>query len=158
MRFNVLAVLSSAAISITSLHATTTASEFDLYLKDKSILNEQYKIQDKKQLDEILTVLSAEDSRTLPLQIDQNTLIEQLQLSHNQTELKGTITTPDFNQLETDLGKKEIRAMITQNLLNNCAIFFEHQYQRVNPYRIQVSLASDHDQYNVTIKQKDCGL
>ena len=68
-------------------------------------------------------MLSAEDSKTLPLQIDHNTIIEQLQLTANKTTLKGMITTPDFSQFEKDLGRKEVLKVIRNNLLNNCQIF-----------------------------------
>lgn len=84
------------------------ASEFDQYLQEKNIIDSKFKIQKKAELNELLAVRSAEDSRTLPLQIDQNTIIEQLQLSANKTTLKGMIITPDFSQFEKDLGRKEV--------------------------------------------------
>ncbi len=64
--------------------------------KKKILLTANLKFQKKAELNELLAVLSAEDSRTLPLQIDQNTIIEQLQLSANKTTLKGMIITPRF--------------------------------------------------------------
>ena len=103
-------------------------------------------------------MLSAEDSKTLPLQIDQNTIIEQLQLTANKTTLKGMITTPDFSQFEKDLGRKEVLKVIRNNLLNNCQIFFEHRYQIVNPYKIELSLSSQTHTYNVDLSQKDCNV
>ena len=151
-------LITSIALSSQLYTASAQATEFDQYLKEKNIINDQFKIEDKKQLNEILAVLSAEDSKTLPLQIDQNSVIEQLELSANQTRLKGLITTPDFNQLEQDLGKKEVRQVIEKNLLNNCETFFEHEYQRVNPYSIDIQLSSDHDKYHFKISQKDCGI
>ena len=94
----------------------------------------------------------------MPYQVDQNTVIEQLKMTANQTTLKGLITTPDFNQLEQDLGKKEIKQVILKNLLNNCNILFEHQYQKSNPYKAEIELSSDHDQYQFSINRKDCGI
>ncbi|NHC04011.1 hypothetical protein G9F31_09535 [Acinetobacter sp. 187] len=159
MRSTFSALVFTSLCLVSPVHAATSqATEFDQYLKEKKILNDQYKIEDKKQLNEIPKVLSAEDSKTLPLQIDQNSLIEQLELSANQTILKGSITTPDFNQFEKDLGKKDIRKMIEKNLLNNCDVLFEHEYQRVNPYSIAIELKSDHDQYDFKVTQKDCGI
>lgn len=145
------------AVSTMLWSATSfTASEFDQYLQEKQIIDRQYKIQQKTELNEMLSVLSAEDSKTLPLQIDQNTIIEQLNLSADKTILKGLIITPDFAQFEQDLGRKEVLKMIRHNLLNNCAIFFEHEYQRVNPYTVELELSSENNQYEVEIKQKDC--
>ena len=134
------------------------ASEFDQYLQEKNIIDSKFKIQKKAELNELLAVLSAEDSRTLPLQIDQNTIIEQLQLSANKTTLKGLITTPDFSQFEKDLGRKEVMKMIRNNLLNNCEIFFEHRYQIENPYKVELSLSSQTQTYKTDISQKDCKL
>lgn len=140
-------------------HATPIhATEFDQYLQHKDIIDENFKIKNKKELNELLAGLSAEDSKTLPLQVDQNTVIEQLKMTANQTTLKGLITTPDFNQLEQDLGKKEIKQVILKNLLNNCNILFEHQYQKSNSYRAEIELSSDHDQYQFSINRKDCGI
>ena len=158
MRLKIAALILTSLVSSSLFAEDHKATEFDQYLKEKKILNDQYKIEDKKQLNEILKVLSAEDSKTLPLQIDQNSLIEQLELSANQTILKGSITTPDFNQFEKDLGKKDIRKMIEKNLLNNCDVLFEHKYQRVNPYSITIELKSDHDKYDFKVTRKDCGI
>ena len=63
------------------------ASEFDDYLQSKQIIDQNFKIKQPKTLNEILTVLTAEDSRTLPIEIDNNTIIEQFlctrQISQN---------------------------------------------------------------------------
>lgn len=153
-----LKTIATAVLSLAGLLATMQlqASEFDSYLQQKKIINEKFKIQDKKSLNELLAVLSAEDSRTLPLQIDQNTHIETLHLTADRTTLEGLITTPDFAQFEQDLGKKEIKKLIERNLVQNCAIFFEHQYQRTNPYTVSLTLRSENQSYNVELKQKDC--
>jgi hypothetical protein len=134
------------------------ATEFDQYLQDQQIIDQKFKIKNTKQLNELLNVLSAEDSRTLPLKIDQNTVIEKLQLSSTQTELTGLIITPDFAQFERDLGRKHVQNLIKKNLSQNCDIFFEHQYQRENPYRVVLNLSSDQHQYQLELKQKDCQL
>ncbi|KGT46195.1 MULTISPECIES: hypothetical protein [Acinetobacter] len=136
----------------TAIHA----SEFDQYLQQKQIINSKYKIKKKAELNELLAVLSAEDSKTLPLQIDQNTVIEQLKLTADKTELKGLIITPDFAQFEQDKGTKEVTSLIRKNLLNNCAIFYEHQYQLQNPYKVSLELSSTTQTYDVEITQKDC--
>jgi hypothetical protein len=90
------------------------------------------------------------------LQIDQNTIIEQLHLSANKTTLKGMIITPDFSQFEQDLGRREVTKVIRNNLLKNCDIFFEHRYQIANPYKVELSLSSETHTYNMDISQKDC--
>ncbi|WP_374665765.1 hypothetical protein [Acinetobacter sp.] len=134
----------------------TQASEFDQYLQSKQIIDTNFKIQQPKQLDELLGVLSAEDSKTLPLEIDHNTIIEQLNLSSKKTELKGMIITPDFAQFEEELGTKEVQKLIKKNLLHNCKVFFEHEYQKNNPYIVELSLSSEKNTYELKITQKDC--
>ncbi|OTG91653.1 hypothetical protein [Acinetobacter sp. ANC 3813] len=132
------------------------ATEFDQYLQSKNIIDERYKIQQAETLNEILSVLSAEDSRTLPLEIDHNTIIEQLNLYADHTDLKGIITTPDFAQFEQDLGHKQVEKLIKKNLVQNCNIFFEHEYQRSNPYSIKLQLSSESKNYVIELKQKNC--
>ena len=73
-------------------------------------------------MNEILTVLTAEDSRTLPIEIDNNTIIEQFNLYADRTELKGLIITPDFAQFEQDLGTKAVQKVI-KRMLCKTAIF-----------------------------------
>ena len=152
--------LKKITFAILSLSFTVPvwATEFDQYLQDKKIIDQKFKIKDAKQLNELLEVLSAEDSRTLPLQIDQNTVIEKLQLSSSKTQLKGLIVTPDFEQFEQDLGRSEVQKIIKNNLVQNCDIFFEHQYQRANPYRILIDLSSSKQRYSIELKSKDCAL
>ncbi len=134
------------------------ASEFDDYLQSKNIIDQNFKIQQPEALNEVLTVLSAEDSKTLPIEIDHNTIIEQLQVSATKTELKGMIITPDFAQFEADLGRKEVQKIIMKNLVQNCPIFFEHEYQKKNPYLVEFDLSSEKNHYKLELKQKDCGL
>ncbi|WP_122901565.1 hypothetical protein [Acinetobacter sp. B51(2017)] len=140
------------------LSAPVLATEFDQYLQQQKIIDQKFKIKNAKELNALLTVLSAEDSRTLPLQIDQNTVIEKLQLSSSKTQLTGLIVTPDFEQFERDLGHQEVQALIKKNLSQNCEIFFEHEYQRANPYRVVLNLSSAQHQYTVELKQKDCAF
>lgn len=140
------------------LSAPVLATEFDQYLQDKQIIDHKFKIKNSKQLNDLLTVLSAEDSRTLPLQIDQNTVIEKLHLSSSKTQLTGLIVTPDFEQFERDLGRAEVQNLIKKNLSQNCEIFFEHEYQRANPYRIVLNLSSAQHQYAVELSLRDCAL
>ena len=146
-----------ATLSSTVLFQTQ-ASEFDQYLQSKNIIDSNFKIQQPTALNELLSALSAEDSKTLPLEIDNNTIIEQLNLTSGYTELKGIIITPDFTQFEADLGKAEIKKMIMQNLISNCKIFFEHEYQLNNPYSIKLELNSEKNQYALELTQEDCGI
>lgn len=148
----------SLALIFTGSQLQAQASEFDTYLQEKKLINDQYIIQDSKGLDEILSVLSAEDSRTLPLQVDNNTIIEKLDLTSKATNLTGIITTPDFAQFEKDLGKNGVLKLIHQNLLPNCDIFFEHEYQKKNPYVIKLNLNSESSTYDLKITQEDCKI
>ena len=147
----------SIGFAFFGLNMAANATEFDQYLQQQKIIDAQYKIQNKKELNDLLAVLSAEDSKTLPLQIDQNTLIEKLVLTSNQTVLNGKITTPEFTALEKSLGKNEINKRIHENLTKNCPIFFEHEYQRRNPYSVKLILTSaSANKYEVNFSLKDC--
>ena len=140
----------------TLFYTQANASEFDQYLQEKKILNENFKIIDKNALYELLSVLSAEDSKTLPIQVDSNTLIEELQLYHDHTRLKGRIITPDFSQFEKTRSSEELQKIVWDGLLKNCNILFEHQYQRANPYQVQLELISETNKYDVDIIQQEC--
>lgn len=150
--------LLSLALCCLTIGASTVvhASEFDLYLRQEKILDANFKIIDHAQLNELLIFLSAEDSKTLPYQIDQNTIIEKLTLQADNTQLHGLITTPDFAQFEQAFGEKEVTKMIRQNLIHHCGIFFEHEYQRQNPYHVELQLSSTTNSYKIDIQQKDC--
>lgn len=141
-------------VSTSSLYA----SEFDQFLQKNNVIDHEFKIQDKKQLNEILDVLSAEDSKTLPIKIDQNIIIEQFNLSANKTEIKGLIITPDFTQFELEMGSSEVKKLIRNNIQKNCAIFYEHQYQKANPYSVKFELSSPEKSYELELTQKDCKL
>ena len=58
--------------------AQAKGTELDQYFVKNKIIDSSYKIQDSKKLNELLNVMSDEDSRTMPYQADQNTVIEQL--------------------------------------------------------------------------------
>lgn len=156
MRLNNKTLWLIASVGLCSFQSQ--ASEFDQYLQQKNIINESFKIEDKKQLNEMLAVLTAEDSKTLPIQIDHNLLIEQFKLTANKTKIKGSITTSDFTQFEQEMGEKEVKKLIQQNIQNNCAIFFEHHYQIKNAYVIEFELRSEAKTYQIELTQKDCGL
>jgi mitochondrial fission protein ELM1 len=149
-------LFTALTLGISFLSSQVNASEFDQYLQQQQIIDSKFKIKKKAELNEMLAVLSAEDSKTFPLQIDHNTIIEQLKLTANKTELKGLIITPDFAQFEKDLGPKEVTQLIRKNLLQNCGIFFEHRYQLENPYKVMLELSSTTRSYDVEISQKDC--
>lgn len=144
----------SLTATLFSMHAN--ASEFDQYLQEKQILNDEFKIIDQNALNELLAVLSAEDSKTLPIQVDSNTLIEDLQLFHDRTRLKGRIITPNFDQLENTLSSEELQKMVWDGVLKSCDVLFEHQYQQANPYQVQLELVSQTHKYDVDITQQDC--
>lgn len=134
------------------------ATEFDQYLQQQQLIDEKFKIKNLQGLNEILMIMSLEDSRTLPLQIDQNIVIEKLHLQADRTELEGQIITPDFQQFEQQFGQKEVQKILHNKLLNHCDIFFEHGYQRKNRYTVTVKLDSPSQSYLFTVPQRDCKI
>ena len=154
MPLKIIVLCLSSLLLINSVQAKTT--ELDQYLVKKQILDQTYKIKDTKALNEILDVISDEDSRTLPYQVDQNTLIEQLRLYADHIDIQGIITTPDFSQFAEDIGDKKVKLLIKQNLIQNCDLFFEHEFQRVNPYHVAIKLSSDNKNYHMKIKNNEC--
>lgn len=140
------------------MNQTALSSEFDQYLQQKNILDQNFKIIDKPALAELVTALSEEDSKTFPIEVDHNTILEKLEMDAEKTILTGMIITPDFNQFEKDLGKKEVTQFIRKNLINNCPIFFEHEYQRHNPYTVELKLHSTTNTYEFSLAPKDCGI
>jgi hypothetical protein len=140
------------------MNQTALSSEFDQYLQQKNILDQNFKIIDKPALTELVTALSEEDSKTFPIEVDHNTILEKLEMDAEKTILTGMIITPDFNQFEKDLGKKEVTQFIRKNLINNCPIFFEHEYQRHNPYTVELKLHSTTNTYEFSLAPKDCGI
>ena len=154
MPLKIIVLCLSSLLLIDSVQAKTT--ELDQYLVKKQILDQTYKIKDTKALNEILDVISDEDSRTMPFQADQNTLIEQLRLYADHIDIQGFITTPDFIQFAEDIGDKKVKLLIKQNLIQNCHLFFEHEFQRVNPYHVAIKLSSDNKNYHMKIKNNEC--
>lgn len=149
-------LLLSSSLLLSLMCAITQATELDDYLIQQKIISADYKIKNNKKLTEVLTYLSDEDSRTLPLQIDQNTLIEKLRLHSNYIEIEGIITSPDFKQFAQSLNTQDIKKLFTDNLIKNCDQLFEHQFQRVNPYEVRMKLSTDEKQYSVELKNSAC--
>lgn len=136
--------------------AQAKATELDQYLVQKQILDNSFKIQNSKALDEILDVISDEDSRTLPFQIDQNMLMEKYKMSANKVEIEGIITTADFSQFAQDVGEKEVKKLIRKNILQSCNLLFENEFQRVNPYKVELKLSAESQSYDFKIKNSEC--
>ena len=132
------------------------ATELDQYFVKKQILDSSYKIKDRKALNEILDVISDEDSRTLPFQIDQNMLMEKYQISATEVKIEGIITTPDFAQFTQDVGDKEVKKLLRKNILQSCSLLFENEFQRVNPYHVELKLSSESKNYDFKIKNREC--
>ncbi|WP_446324602.1 hypothetical protein [Acinetobacter sp. 1207_04] len=91
-------ILAISIFSISSLTTSSFASEVDEYLQQKNIIDAQYKIINKQYLKDVLSALNDEDSRVLPIQVDQNTIIEKMQLHTDHIEIQGLITSEDFAQ------------------------------------------------------------
>lgn len=152
-------LLTRSMLLITALMSSTVfsqPSELDQYLQSKNILDTQYKIQDKKALNEILKSLTEEDSRVLPYQLDQNIILEKVELYANHVDIQGLISTPDFQQFVSSLGEKQFKAMMRRNLIQNCQQLFEHQFQQTNPYYLDLKLSSQHAQYRFKLKNTEC--
>ncbi len=139
--------LLALGLSLSTFSFAGEPSELDQYLVKKQILDSNFKIKNKTALNEILAAISDEDSRTLPYQVDQNILM---------IEIDGIITTPDFTQFEQSVGEPKVKQLIKHNSLQNCELLFEHQFQRVNPYKIEMDLSSGTKQYEITIKNTEC--
>lgn len=154
MKFTTL--LFGSSLFITSLFNITQATELDDYLVQQKIIDANYKIKNTKRLANVLSYLSDEDSRTLPLQIDQNTLIEKLRLYPNYIEIQGIITSPDFKQFTQSMPPQDVHKLFTDNLIRNCNHLFEHQFQRVNPYEVRMKLSTDEKQYALKLQNTQC--
>ncbi len=133
-------------------------TELDQYLVNKQILDSSYMIRNAAALNEILDAISDEDSRTLPFQIDQNMLMEKYQISANQMQVEGIITTSDFTQFEKSIGIKDIQNMLKKNTLQNCHLLFVHEFQRKNPYSVNMTLSSEKHVYQYSIKNSECNF
>ena len=137
-------------------HLLAAPTELDQHLINKQILGSDLKIKDAKALNEILEAISDEDSRTLPYQVDQNMLMEKYQIRASHVDIEGIITTPDFSQFEQAIGLKEVQKLMKNNTLQNCHLLFEHEFQRRNPYMVNMKLASEKQTYQYTIKNSEC--
>ena len=156
MPFKTIFLCLSTFLIFNTAHAKAT--ELDQYFVKKQILDSSYKIKDHKALNEILDVISDEDSRTLPFQIDQNMLMEKYQMSANGVKIEGIITTPDFTQFAQDVGDKEVKKLLRKNILQNCRLLFENEFQRVNPYHVELKLSSESKNYDFKIKNSECSF
>ncbi|NHB57372.1 hypothetical protein G9F32_04890 [Acinetobacter sp. 194] len=154
MRSNTLFFAAFSLIS-TSIHCAH-ASELDQFLVQKKIIQQDYKIANKTALNEILKSISVEDSRVMPYQLDQNTLLEKIELYADHLNLQGRITTPDFAQFIQNIGEKKFKSSIQHNLIQNCDQLFEHHFQRSNPYTVNITLTSTLKNYSFKIKNSEC--
>ncbi len=154
MNFKIISQLSASLFLCFSM--ATHATELDNFLIQKNLIDQNYKIKDQKNLDDVLIALSEEDSRVLPLQIDQNTLIEQMNLYHDHIDLQGIITSTDFNQFANNVGKEKIHELLIKGMIENCDLIFENQFQRQNPYYVKMKLVSDYKSYELKIKNSQC--
>ena len=154
MNFKIISQFSASLLLLFSM--TIHATELDRYLIQKNLIDQNYKIKDQKNLDDILIALSEEDSRVLPLQIDQNTLIEQMHVYHDHIDLQGIITSADFNQFANKVGKEKIHDLLIKGMLENCDLIFENEFQRQNPYYVKMKLVSDHKSYDLKIRNNQC--
>lgn len=154
MNFKIISQISIAFIVLFSM--STHATELDNYLIQKNLIDQNYKIKDKKNLNDVLTALSEEDSRVLPVQIDQNTLIEKIDLFHDHIDLQGIITSADFNQFANSVGKEQIQSLLIKGMIENCDLIFENEFQRKNPYYVKMKLASEHKSYELKINNNQC--
>ncbi|WP_228145777.1 hypothetical protein [Acinetobacter sp. ANC 5054] len=145
-----------ASIGLSSIVTAAQPTELDNYLVKKDILDSSFKIKNTTALNEILSAISEEDSRTLPFQVDQNMLMEKMQVSANKVEIEGIITTPDFAQFAESVGQQKVKQLIKNNSLQNCALLFEHQFQRNNPYSVNLKLMSTDQVYSFSIKNSEC--
>jgi len=68
----------SALLSSFTLYAQPTS--LDQYLIQERIITSDYKITDKNRLNDVLQPLSEENSRVLPYQVDENTVLEQVMI------------------------------------------------------------------------------
>ena len=157
MMYKTLTTISLCAAAILA-HSTAYAkpSELDQYLVKQKILSADYKIKNAVALNEILDVISDEDSRTMPYQVDQNTVIEQSTTTDKQINIRGMIISPDFTQFVESTGYNNVKNMIKQNLIHNCDSMFEHQFQRVNPYVLNLQLSAEKTQFNVQLSNSEC--
>lgn len=148
------------SLSITTFLLTQSipsyATELDDYLIQNQLIEQNYKIKDSKNLDDVLNALSDEDSRVLPVQIDQNTVIEKIRLYHDHIDLEGLITSENFKQFSDSMGKEKTQQFLMQGMLENCGLIFENEFQRRNPYYVKMKLSSAEKVYELKLKNDQC--
>ncbi len=154
MKLNIIPALTASLFTFFTM--TSHATELDDYLIQKNLIDQNYKIKDQKNLDTILVALSAEDSRVYPIQIDQNTVIEQMQMYHDHINLQGLITSADFDQFAKSVGKEQTQKFLTKGMVENCHLVFENEFQRHNPYYVKMKLSSDHNSYEIKVNNDQC--
>ncbi|WP_288454053.1 hypothetical protein [uncultured Acinetobacter sp.] len=154
MNFKIIS--SSITTLLLSLSIQSYATELDDYLIQNQIIEQNYKIKDSKNLDDVLNALSDEDSRVLPVQIDQNTVIEKIRLYHDHIDLEGLITSENFKQFADSMGKEKTQQFLMQGMLENCGLIFENEFQRRNPYYVKMKLSSAEKVYELKLKNDQC--
>lgn len=85
------------------------ASELDQYLVQQKILSADYKIQNIVALNEILDIISDEDSRTMPYQVDQKTQLNLIRRQTNKSMTSDMIVSPDFTQFVESTGYNNVK-------------------------------------------------
>ncbi|WP_288499263.1 hypothetical protein [uncultured Acinetobacter sp.] len=154
MNFKIIS--SSITTLLLSLSIQSYATELDDYLIQNQLIEQNYKIKDSKNLDDVLNALSDEDSRVLPVQIDQNTVIEKIRLYHDHIDLEGLITSENFKQFADSMGKEKTQQFLMQGMLENCGLIFENEFQRRNPYYVKMKLSSAEKVYELKLKNDQC--
>lgn len=154
MNFKIIS--SSITTLLLSLSIPSYATELDDYLIQNQLIEQNYKIKDSKNLDDVLNALSDEDSRVLPVQIDQNTVIEKIRLYHDHIDLEGLITSENFKQFSDSMGKEKTQQFLMQGMLENCGLIFENEFQRRNPYYVKMKLSSAEKVYELKLKNDQC--
>lgn len=144
--------LCTFATTATQAQPTT----LDQYLIGKNILSSDYKIKNKKSLNEILKSISEEDSRVIPYQLDQNIMLEQLDIYADHIDMTGKITSPDFTQFIQQIGTTQFKEMMHKNLVQYCQQLFEHQFQRTNPYHVNIKLSTDSQSFPIKLQNTEC--
>ncbi|MCV2444298.1 hypothetical protein [Acinetobacter bereziniae] len=154
MNFKIIS--SSITTLLLSLSIQSYATELDDYLIQNQLIEQNYKIKDSKNLDDVLNALGDEDSRVLPVQIDQNTVIEKIRLYHDHIDLEGIITSENFKQFSDSMGKEKTQQFLMQGMLENCGLIFENEFQRRNPYYVKMKLSSAEKVYELKLKNDQC--
>ena len=154
MNFKIIS--SSITTLLLSLSTQSYATELDDYLIKNQLIEQNYKIKDSKNLDDVLNALSDEDSRVLPVQIDQNTVIEKIRLYHDHIDLEGLITSENFKQFSDSMGQEKTQQFLMQGMQENCHLIFENEFQRHNPYYVKMKLSSAQKVYELKLKNDQC--